>query len=509
MPTSATVVLFVPGIFLGIVIGIIVNRLLFQKKLEKEREKQEEEFQISQKKMHTTLSQAQNEALKMRQEAQREQQQKYLEIRKTEERLLRKEEEMEKKIETLDKTKEELEIKISKVREVKVEVEKLYNKQAEELQKVSNLSKDEAREILFAKVEDESRGDILKHIERLEDDMKKEMNDKARMLIAEAIQKYSAEVVSETTTTTIQLESDELKGRIIGREGRNINAFERITGVDVIVDDTPGSILISCFDPIRRYVAKTSLEQLVADGRIHPAKIEEIVDKVKKDTLILIKDLGEKAAFESGVTGLPPNLLKILGRLRFRTSYGQNALKHSIETAFLAEGIAEAVGANADLAKKAGLLHAIGKAVDHEVRGSHAQISADILRKFNLSPEIIHIVEAQNPNVKAQSAEAFVVMAAKEISSNRPGAKKENLESFIKRLSEFESIAKSFEGVESVYAIQSGRKVRVFVNPEDIDDLRAKKLSMEIVQKIMGEADYQGLVEVHIIREKRAEAYAM
>ncbi|KKP40149.1 MAG: hypothetical protein UR28_C0002G0006 [Candidatus Peregrinibacteria bacterium GW2011_GWF2_33_10] len=507
---GTTVILFAPGgVLVGLAIGYFLTKVVFRKKLEKELEAKQDELQDAQQTTHRILAEAQSEALKIRQEAQREQQQKHGEIRKLEEKLIRKEEEMEKRLESLDMTKQELDSKVSKIKDIKLEIERLHQQQAEELENISHLSKEEAREILFKKIEEESRSEIFQHIKKLEEQMHEDLKDKSKLLLAEAIQKYSAEVAAETTVTTVQLESDDLKGRIIGREGRNINAFERITGVDIIVDDTPGSIVISCFDPIRRYVAKVALEQLISDGRIHPAKIEEVVDKVKKDTLILIKDLGEKAAYETGIIGLPANLVKILGRLKFRTSYGQNALKHSMEVAFLAEGLAEALGANADLAKKAGLLHDIGKAVDHEIRGSHSKIGADILRKFSISPEVIHIVEAHHNEILPQSIEAYIVMAANEISNNRPGAKKDILESYIKRLSEFESIAKSFEGVDEAFAIQSGRKVRVFVKPEEVDDLQAKKMSYEIAKKIENDTQYQGIVEVHVIREKRAESYAL
>ncbi|OGJ49925.1 ribonuclease Y [Candidatus Peregrinibacteria bacterium RIFOXYB2_FULL_32_7] len=509
MGSTTVVYLFVPGIILGVIAGFLLSKVVFKKKFEKERDKYQDEIEKAQKTTHKILSDAQSEAFKIRQQAQTEQQEKHNELRRMEERLMKKEDVVEKKIEDLDKSKQELDNKIVKVREVKLEVEKIHSKQAEELEKISNLSKESAREILFKKVEEQSKEEILKHIERLENDMKKEVDDKARLLLAETIQKYSAEVAAETTMTTVQLESDDLKGRIIGREGRNINAFERITGVDVIVDDTPGSIVISCFDPIRRYVAKIALEQLISDGRIHPAKIEETVDKIKKDTLILIKELGEKAVFDTGVSGLPPNLVKLLGRLKFRSSYGQNALKHSMEVAFIAEGLAEAIGANSDIAKKAGLLHDLGKAVDHEIKGNHSQIGADILKKFGLSKEVVHAVAAHHGNIKPETTEAYLVMAANEISNHRPGAQKDTLEMFIKRLSEFETLAKSFDGIKNAFAIQSGRKLRVFVNPEEMDDLQAKKLSYEIARKIESETDYAGVVEVHAIRESRREAYAV
>ena len=326
--------------------------------------------------------------------------------------------------------------------------------------------------------------------------------------MADAIQKYAAETASESTATIVNLPSDDMKGRIIGREGRNINTFEQATGIDVIVDDTPGSILISVFDLIRRYIAKVSLERLISDGRIHPARIEETVEKVKEEVNVMVKELGEKAAFETGVSGLHPNLVKLLGRLKFRTSYGQNVLKHSMEVSFLAASLAGELGADVSICRKAGLLHDIGKAVDHEIQGPHAQIGRDIARKFGLSEDIVHAIESHEGDPEPRSVEAMVLAAANQIAIARPGANKDNLETFIKILQDIEAISNSFKGVGKSFAVQAGNELRVFVAPEEIDDLEATKLSYSIARKIEKDLQYAGQIKVNVVRETRVEEFA-
>jgi ribonuclease Y len=335
-------------------------------------------------------------------------------------------------------------------------------------------------------------------------DIREDANKEAKNIIAQAIQKLASDTTSEATQTLVELPNDDIKGRIIGREGRNINAFEHLTGVDVIVDDTPGAIIISGFDLVRRYIAKRSLEKLVADGRIQPARIESVVEETKLEVGQMMKEFGEKAVYEMGITGLHPDLIKIVGRLRFRTSYGQNVLKHSMEVGFIAAAIAAELGADVHTAKLAGFLHDIGKAVDHEIEGSHALISRDILKKYGLPKEIIHAVEAHHEEVPFQSAEAMIVQAADAISASRPGARRETLATFLKRLQDLENLALSFEGIEKAYAIQAGREVRIFVKPEEVDDMGAIKLSHDIVKKIEQELTYPGTVKVQVIRELRA-----
>ncbi len=362
--------------------------------------------------------------------------------------------------------------------------------------------------MLLKHYEKEYSNDIVEHLQKVEENLKEEADDKAKDIIVHSIQRYASEVASESTATIVDLPNDEVKGRIIGREGRNINAFETKTGVDVIVDDTPGSILISGFDLMRRYIAKRSLEELIQDGRIHPARIEETIDKVTKEVNKLIKESGEKACFELGITGFQPDLIKLIGRLRFRTSYGQNILKHSVEVGFLCAGIAGELGADIEAAKKAGFLHDIGKAVDHEIEGSHAIIGGSIARKFGLSDHIVNAIESHHEEVKPESVEALIVAAADAISSSRPGARRESLESYIKRLKELEAVANSFEGVKKTFAIQAGREVRVIVSPEDIDDVKMKTLSFDIARKIEGDLAYPGEIKVNVIRETRSVEYA-
>ncbi len=470
--------------------------------------KAEEILADAKNKSKDLLYEARNESMKMQDEFKREEQKRQAQLSEVESRLMKKEEVLEKKAEEADKMRLDLDNKMNSLREVREEVENVYKLQAQELERVAAMSKEEAKEVLLKKVEEEAKEDIVIQIKKAEKELLEKANEKAKWIIADAICRTAAETTAESTTTIVNLPSDDMKGRIIGREGRNINTFEQITGVDVIVDDTPGSIVVSGFDLVRRYIAKVSLEKLIEDGRIHPARIEETVEKVKADVNILIKELGEKAVLESGVTGLHPNLVKILGRLKFRVTHGQNALKHSMEVAFLAANLAAELGADVNICKKAGLLHDIGKAVDHEVQGHHAQIGADIAKKFGLPKEVVHAIEAHHGNPAPETLEAQIVQVANLISNSRPGATKDNLDSYIRRLMELENVCNSFAGVQKSFVVQAGNEVRVFVNPDELDDLGAVKLGHSIARKI--EVDFQtpSPVKVHVIRETRAEEYA-
>ncbi len=449
-----------------------------------------------------------NEAYKAREKLKKEEEVMREEFRAIQQRLVKREESMDEKTEKLELIKNRLEEKVGLLKVQQEEVEKLRELSKLELEKVAGLSKEEAREVLLNKVEEEFKEDLIKKIKKTEEILKEEGDEKARKIITLAIQRYAAEVATESTSTIVELPNDEMKGRIIGREGRNINTFEQLTGIDVIVDDTPGSILISGFDLLRRYIAKETLKKLVEDGRIHPARIEDIYEKVKKETNKLIKEFGEKVVLEVGVTGLHPDLIKLIGRLRFRTSYGQNILRHSAEVAFLAGMLASEIGADVALAKKAGLLHDIGKAVDHEVEGSHALIGATIVRKFGLSETIINAIESHHEEVEQKNIYGSLVQAADAISGARVGARAESLDNYIKRLVDLENLANGFEGVKKTYAIQAGREVRVFVEPEVIDDLKALKLSRNIANKIEEEMEYPGEIKVTVIRETRATEIA-
>ncbi|HAU40362.1 MAG: hypothetical protein UV80_C0001G0120 [Candidatus Peregrinibacteria bacterium GW2011_GWF2_43_17] len=508
MGTTAYIVLLAIGLAVGGGVGFYIrNNQKKQEEMKAEEEKQRI-LRDADAKVRELLFEAKNEAWKIQEDAKKEERERRTKLQAVEERLVKKEDALDQRLDGAEKLKEELEGKINSVKQLKLEVQAIYEQQKGQLEEVAKLSKDEARQLLLKKVEEESKDEIVAYVKKLEVQLREEADGKAKHIIADAIQKYAAETAVESTATIVALPNDEMKGRIIGREGRNINTFEEITGVDVIVDDTPGSIIISGFDLVRRYIAKIALERLVEDGRIHPARIEEMVTRVKEEVNTLIKELGEKAAVETGVVGLPMNLIKILGRLKFRVSYGQNVLKHSMEVAFLAAHMATELKADANICRKAGLLHDIGKAVDHEIQGRHALIGRDILKKFGITPEVIHCVEAHEGDVEAESLEAKIVQAANLISVARPGANRENLDNFLKRLDEIENVADSFDGVKKSYAIQAGREVRIFVDPEKVDDLQAIKLSHEIAKKIENDLRYPGQVKVEVIRERRTEIFA-
>lgn len=503
-----SILLLLLGLGGGGAVGYVVRTRQLKGEDQKKRKEMERALHEAQTKANELVMKAKNEALKEREEAQREDRAKRKKLEENETRLLKKEEQLDAKVEDLDKTKAKLEEKAEELKKDRERALELVKDQEKKLQEVANLSHEQAKTLLLKQIEEEFKDELVAHAKFLEEEMKKEVDEKAKQILADAIQRYASETTVESTTTSVPLASDELKGRIIGREGRNINAFETVTGVDVIVDDTPGSIVISGFDPIRRYMAKITLERLVEDGRIHPARIEEMYAKVKEEVNGLIKDLGEKAAFEVGVAALPPNLLKILGRLKFRIAYGQNVLKHSMEVAFLAAELAGMMGANIELCKKAGLLHDIGKAVDHEVQGKHAFIGRDILKKFGMPDEVLHCVEANEGDLEAKSVEAKIIQVANLISVARPGANKENLETYVKRLMEIEKLASDFQGVQKAFAVQAGRELRVFVSPDEVDDLQAIKLSHEVARKIEKDLQYSGKIKVEVIREKRVEAFA-
>jgi ribonuclease Y len=454
------------------------------------------------------LYEARNEAIKLQEEFKKEEQARRKQIDDVEERLLSKEQNIDKKNEELDKGRSELDEKITSVKKLRDEVEEIHKLQALELEKVSGMSKADAKELLISKVEEEAKVDIVAQIKKAEKELNEQANERAKWILADAISRCAAETTAESTATILNLPSDDLKGRIIGREGRNINTFEQITGVDVIVDDTPGSIVIASFDLVRRYVAKVALERLIADGRIHPARIEETVEKVKEEVNILIKELGEKAVLETGVTGLHPNLIKILGRLKFRVSHGQNSLKKAMEVSFLAGALAAELGADIGICKKAGLLHNIGKAVDHEIPGHHAKIGADIARKFGLQKEVVEAIESYCGNPEPETLEGKIVQVAALISDARPGASKDNLDGYIRRLAELENVCNSFKGVKKSFAIQAGSEVRIFVDPEVLDDLESVMLSHKLARKIETDLQHPGPVKVNVIRETRSEAVA-
>ncbi len=465
------------------------------------------EKQAETKKKEVVLE-AKEEVHKLRSELDREIRDRRNEIQRIERRLLQREELLDKKIENIEQRDDAITKKQKEIQKSHEEVQELYKKQVEELERLSGLSSEEAKQLLLNDIEKEIRHEAAMMIKDIETKAKEEAERKAREIVAGAIQKCSADHVAETTVSVVQLPNDEMKGRIIGREGRNIRTLETLTGIDLIIDDTPEAVILSGFDPIRREVARVALEKLIVDGRIHPARIEEMVEKAKKEVDNYIKEQGEQATFDTGVHGLHPEIVRLLGRLRFRTSYGQNVLKHSIEVAHLAAAMAAELGVDVKLAKRAGLLHDLGKAVDHEVEGPHVQIGADLVKKYKESSEVVHAVMAHHGDIEATTVEAVLVQAADAISAARPGARRETLESYIKRLEKIEEIANSFNGVEKSFAIQAGREVRILVKPEDVSDSEIVYIARDIVKRIEDELEYPGQIKVNVIRETRAIEYA-
>ncbi|KEI10413.1 ribonuclease Y [Clostridium botulinum C] len=454
------------------------------------------------------ILEAKEEVHKIRNDFEKESRERRNEIQRLERRIIQREELLDKKSEAIESKEEALNKKQQDINEKETSIDELYEKQRQELERLSNLSSDEARDLLLEETKKEIKHDLAIMIKDMENKAKEEADKKAKEIISTAIQRCAADHVAESTVHVVSLPNDEMKGRIIGREGRNIRALETLTGVDLIIDDTPEAVILSGFDPIRRQVARIALEKLIIDGRIHPARIEEMVEKAKQEVENDIKEEGEQATFETGVHGLHQELIKLLGRLKYRTSYGQNVLKHSMEVAYLAGLMASELGMDPTLAKRAGLLHDIGKAVDHEVEGPHALIGSEMAKKYHESAIVVNAIAAHHGDVEYDSIEAILVQAADAISAARPGARRETLEAYIKRLEKLEEIANSYEGVEKSYAIQAGREVRIMVKPEDIDDYGCIEMSKNIVKRIESELEYPGQIKVNIIRETRAVEYA-
>lgn len=452
---------------------------------------------------------AKDAALKIRAQAEAEVRERRAELQRQERRLQQKEENLERKLESAERRERTLSQKEKEIESLRQDIEGLKRQQLQELERVAGLSRAEAKDLLMKAIEDEVKADAARRIREIETEAKEEGERRARQIIATSIQRCASEQVAETTVTVVPLPNDEMKGRIIGREGRNIRALESATGVDLIIDDTPDAVTLSAFDPIRREVARVALNKLILDGRIHPARIEEVVQKAKAEVDAVVMEQGAQACAEAGVQGLHPDLVKILGRLNFRTSYGQNMLNHSIEVAHLAAMMAAELKADVNVSRRAGLLHDIGKAIDHEVEGSHALIGADVARRLGVSARVVHAIAGHHAEIdEPLSIEAVIVQAADAISGARPGARRETVEHYIRRLEALENVANSFPGVDKSFAIQAGREVRIIVKPEDIDDLSAVRLARDIVKKIEETLEYPGQIKVTVVRETRAVDYA-
>lgn len=502
------IIIAIAALIVGGFLGFIIFRVLTSRQIDSAKSRADRIVSDAKSEGKEFLIAAKDEALKAKEEISKEVSSKEKEITELERSLRGREFSLDKKFDQLEAERKTLFKKTTEVDGLKQTLRDLRTKQEESLERIAKMNKDEAREVLLNLAEKQGKEELVKKIKEINTFVKESADEKAREIIAAAIQRLAPDFTAETTISSLPIPSDEMKGRIIGREGRNIQSFEKVTGVDLIIDDTPEMVVLSSFDPLRRALAKVTLEKLVADGRINPTRIEEMYDKAKKEIAEDIRRAGEEAAYEVGVAGVGPEIIKVLGRLKYRTSYGQNQLKHSVEVAGIAGLLAEELGADVKIAKTAGLLHDLGKAVDQDVPGNHAIISADILRKFKIDEKTIHAVEAHHEDIEIKTVEAAIVQAADAISSARPGARRESLETYIKRLKDLENIANTFPGVEKSFAIQAGREVRVIVIPTEIDDLSAEKLSKEIAKKIEAEMQYPGQIKVNVIREVRSVEYA-
>lgn len=509
MPTIGWAMLaLLLGVIAGAGAGILVYRNAVASRIRQSDAEARLILEAARSEQKDLILHAKDEALQIRNEAEAQIREGRVVIAKQEERLQRKEENLDRKLEGLERRERQLQNRERQIEQLHQEAEQLRARQRDELERISELTQEHAKQIILDRVEAEARDDIARRIRELEKQAHEESDKTARKVISMAIQRCASDYVAEVTVSTVALPSEELKGRIIGREGRNIRAFEQISGVDIIVDDTPDAVTLSCHDPVRREIGRVALTKLLKDGRIHPTRIEEVIAKTRQEIEAIMREEGERVAYEANVQGLHPDLIKLLGRLKYRTSYGQNVLQHSLECALLAAHLAAELGANINVAKTAALLHDIGKAVDHEVQGPHALIGADIARRLGRSPAIVHAIAAHHNDEEPQSVEAFLVQAVDAISGGRPGARRETIDLYIKRLEALETVATSFPGVQRAFAIQAGREVRVMVQPDTIDDLGSIHLARNVAKKIEESLQYPGQIKVTIIRETRAVDYA-
>ncbi len=496
------------GVLLGVISGALLQQRITRGRIadsERSAARIRDEAERRQKEI---LLEAKEDALRFRQQAEAELKERRKEVQRLERRITQKEENLDRKLESLEQRQRNLQNKEVQLDQARSELQEIEEQRKQELERVSSLTAGEAKEMLLAQVEREIRDEANRRLREIEQEMKEEADERGRKIIAVAMQRLTGDVVSETTTSVVPLPSEDMKGRIIGREGRNIRALEHATGVDVIIDDTPDAVTLSGFDPVRREIARVALTKLLTDGRIHPARIEEMVEKARKEVDVAVKEAGEEAAVEAGCPGLHPEVIRTLGRLKYRYSYGQNQLNHAVETANLAAIIAHELGANVEVARRGGLLHDLGKAIDHDVEGTHAIIGAALARRHNVHPGVIHCIEAHHEEVEPSSVEAIITIVADAISGSRPGARRESMDQYLKRLEALEAVADAFPGVEKSFAIQAGREIRIIVKPEEIDDLGANRMAKEISKKIEENLDYPGQIKVTVIRERRSVEYA-
>jgi ribonuclease Y len=500
---AETIIVVIVALIVGAAIGYAIYAILAQQRVRSAEGTAQKLVLEAQAKEKEILLDAKDEALKMRNTAEAENKERRKEIDRQEKRVLQKEESLDRKSETYERKERQLAQKEQKLDEAREQADKLRQQQAEALARIAELSREDAKALLISQVETEVKADVERRVRDMETQIKAEADMRAQKIVGMAIQRCAADVVAETTVSVVNLPNEDMKGRIIGKEGRNIRALEAATGVDLIIDDTPEAVILSSFDPVRREVARVALGKLILDGRIHPARIEEVVGKARQEVEQAIREAGERAAFDAGVHGLHSDLIKLMGRLKFRTSYGQNVLHHSVEVSYLCATMAAEMGANVQVAREGGLLHDIGKAVDHEVEGPHALIGADICKRLGKSDRIVHTIAAHHGEVEPQTIEDFIVAAGDAISAARPGARRETVSTYIKRLEALEEIANSFPGVERSYAIQAGRELRIAVKPDEVDDLNSLRVARDIARRIEENLEYPGQIRVTVIREKR------
>ncbi len=512
MQIAIYITIFLVSIIVGLLIGYVIRKKTAESRIGSAEKESQRILENAQKEAENAkkeeIVKAKEQIINSRNELEEEIRERRSDIQLQEKRLMQKEENLEKKIYSAEQREKQIAKKEDEIENEKNEVQKLKDAQLDELERIARLSIEEAKAKLLAKVDEKLTAEKVERIKAMEDDIKEKAENTAKNVITYAIQKCAADHTSESTVSIVALPNDDMKGRIIGREGRNIKALETLTGVDFIIDDTPEAVVISGFDPLRREVARLALQKLIDDGRIHPAKIEEMVEKAKEEVSKTIKEEGERAAMETGVMNLHPDIIKLLGKLKYRTSYGQNVLNHSIEVSNLARIMADELGLDTKLARRAGLLHDIGKALDHDMEGTHVEIGVEILKKYKEDPRVINAVEAHHGDVEPQTPEAYLIQAADAVSASRPGARRETLDAYIKRLEQLESIADSFEGVEKSYAIQAGREIRIIVKPDRISDDEMTLMARNIAQKVENEMDYPGQIKINMIREKRVIDYA-